>query len=160
MASGVEIERKFLLRGVPPTMRDARREPIRQGYVALDGDTEVRVRMTAKDARLTIKAGRGGVRIEEELALDKRQADALWELTEGRRVQKTRRRARLGDVEVEVDEYGGSLDGLVVAEVEFADQAASRAFEPPSWFLLEVTDDPRYSNRSLATDGLPDAGDA
>ncbi len=160
MASDIEIERKFLLRSVPATMRYARREPIRQGYLALDGDTEVRVRITPKAAVLTIKAGRGAVRTEEELTLDKRQADALWELTEGRRVQKTRRRVRVGDAEVEVDEYGGALDGLVVAEVEFADEAASRSFEPPAWFVRELTDDARYSNRSLASDGMPDDRDA
>ncbi|MGH2899603.1 MAG: CYTH domain-containing protein [Solirubrobacteraceae bacterium] len=155
MASGIEIERKFLLGALPPTMALARREPIRQGYLALDGDTEVRVRITPRRATLTIKSGRGGVRTEEELVLDARQADALWELTEGRRVQKARRRVRVGEQVVEVDEYGGALDGLVVAEVEFADEHASRGFEPPSWFDRELTDDRRYSNRSLASDGIP-----
>jgi CYTH domain-containing protein len=156
VASGVEIERKFLLDGLPPTMRYARRVPIRQGYLALDGDVEVRVRLTPKAAVLTIKGGRGGVRSEEEVVLDRRQGDALWELTEGRRVQKTRRRVRIGDAEAEIDEYSGALDGLVVAEVEFADEEAARAFEPPAWFRHEVTDDRRYANRSLATDGLPE----
>jgi len=155
VASGVEIERKFLLDGLPPTMRYARRVPIRQGYLALDGDIEVRVRLTPKAAVLTIKAGRGGVRTEEEVTLDRRQGDALWELTEGRRVQKTRRRVRIGDAEAEIDEYSGALDGLVVAEVEFADEEAARAFEPPAWFGREVTDDGRYANRGLATDGIP-----
>jgi CYTH domain-containing protein len=156
VASGVEIERKFLLDGLPPTMRYARRVPIRQGYIALDGDTEVRVRITPNAAVLTIKAGRGGVRMEEEVTLDRRQGDALWELTEGRRVQKTRRRVRIGTAEAEIDEYSGALDGLVVAEVEFADEEAARAFEPPDWFRHEVTDDGRYANRSLATDGIPE----
>jgi adenylate cyclase len=155
VTSGIEIERKFLLDGLPPTMRYARRVPIRQGYIALDGDIEVRVRLTPKAAVLTIKAGRGGVRTEEEVTLDSRRGAALWELTEGRRVQKTRRRVRIGAAEAEIDEYGGALDGLVVAEVEFADEDAARAFEPPAWFGDEVTDDGRYSNRSLATDGLP-----
>jgi adenylate cyclase len=158
VGGGIEIERKFLLTGMPATMRFARREPIRQGYLALDGDTEVRVRITPKGAVLTIKSGRGGVRTEEELALDRRQGDALWELTDGRRIQKTRRRVRVGDLVAEIDEYGGALDGLVVAEVEFGDEEASRAFDPPSWFVREVTDDPRYSNRNLATDGIPDDG--
>jgi CYTH domain-containing protein len=155
VAGGIEIERKFLLEAMPSTMRFARRQPIRQGYLALDGDTEVRVRITPQRAVLTIKSGRGGVRTEEELALDRRQGDALWELTEGRRVQKTRRRVRVGDGVVEVDEYGGALDGLLVAEVEFEDEQAARAFRPPPWFGREVTDDPRYSNRNLATDGIP-----
>lgn len=156
MASRMEIERKFLLSGLPPTMRYARREAIRQGYVALDGDTEVRVRITPEGAVLTIKSGSGGVRVEEELALDARRGESLWQLTEGRRVQKVRRRVRVGDATVEVDEYGGGLDGLVVAEVEFDDEQASRSFAAPSWFGREVTGDPRYANRSLASDGLPD----
>ncbi len=153
----MEIERKFLLDAVPPTMRFARREPIRQGYLALDGDTEVRLRITAKGAVMTIKAGRGGVRVEEEIALQTRQAEALWELTEGRRVQKSRRRVRLADTDlsVEVDEYAGALDGLVVAEVEFPDEETARGFEPPAWFGRELTDDWRYANRSLASDGMP-----
>jgi CYTH domain-containing protein len=162
MPSGIEIERKFLLHGVPAAMRFAHREPIRQGYLALDGDTEVRLRITARRAVLTIKAGRGGVRVEEEIALPTAQAEALWELTEGRRVQKARRRVRLAgagggaDLVAEVDEYAGALDGLVVAEVEFPDEAAARGFEPPTWFGRELTDDRRYANRSLASDGMPE----
>lgn len=156
MADRLEIERKFVLDALPGAMRFARREPIRQGYLALDGDTEVRVRITPRGRALTIKSGRGGTRVEEEVALGERQAEALWGLTEGRRVQKTRRRVRSGDVEVEVDEYGGPLDGLIVAEIEFADEDAARAFEPPTWLGREVTDDWRYSNRSLASDGIPD----
>jgi len=158
----MEIERKFLLSGVPPTMRFARRQPIRQGYLALDGDTEVRIRISPKGAVLTIKSGSGGVRVEEEITLQARQAEALWELTEGRRVQKTRRHVRLAgagsDAELvaEVDEYAGSLDGLVVVEVEFRDEDAAAGFEPPAWFGRELTGDRRYANRSLASDGMPE----
>ncbi|MBW3607911.1 MAG: adenylate cyclase [Actinobacteria bacterium] len=158
----MEIERKFLLSDVPPTMRLARREPIRQGYIALDGDTEVRIRISPKGSVLTIKAGRGGARLEEEIRLEAQQGEALWELTDGRRVQKTRRRVRLAspvdrpELLVEVDEYSGPLDGLVVAEVEFPDEEAARAFQPPAWFGRELTDDWRYANRSLASDGMPE----
>ena len=56
----------------------------------------------------------------------------------------------------EVDEYAGALDGLVVAEVEFADEETARGFEPPAWFGRELTDDWRYANRSLAGDGMPE----
>jgi len=162
MTSGIEIERKFLLHGVPPAMRFARRQAIRQGYLALDGDTEVRIRINQTGAALTIKSGHGGVRVEQEISLQTRQAEALWELTEGRRVQKTRRRVRLAgpaggaDLVAEVDEYSGALDGLVVAEVEFPDEESSRGFEPPAWFGRELTDDWRYANRSLASDGMPE----
>jgi CYTH domain-containing protein len=156
MTGGTEIERKFLLHGLPPQLAFARRERIRQGYIALDGDTEVRVRISSKGSRLTIKHGRGAVRVEEELALDDRQAESLWKLTEGRRLEKTRR--TMQGVEVEVDEYAGPLDGLVVAEVEFPDEDAAMDFTAPAWFERELTGDEAYSNRSLASDGLPPAG--
>jgi adenylate cyclase len=156
MDDGTEIERKFLLDALPADLRFARRQLIRQGYLALDGETEVRVRMGSEPATLTIKSGRGEVRTEEALALDARQAQALWELTEGRRLEKLRRRIRVSGAAVEVDEYQGRLAGLVVAEVEFDDEQAARAFRMPDWFVREVTGDPRYANRSLAVDGLAD----
>ncbi len=155
MAPGIEIERKFVLPALPASLAYARREPIRQGYVALDGDTEVRVRLTPKGCKLAIKHGRGSVRVEEEFAIDRRQADALWELTEGRRVQKTRRRMRVGDVEVEVDEFSGALDGLVVAEIEFDDEDAAMDFRAPEWLGREVTGEDAYSNRNLSQHGIP-----
>ncbi|CAN5536194.1 CYTH domain-containing protein [soil metagenome] len=160
MTGGTEIERKFLLHGLPPQLAFARRERIRQGYIALDGDTEVRVRISSKGSRLTIKHGRGAMRVEEELALDDRQAESLWKLTEGRRLEKTRRTMRVHgvEVEVEVDEYSGQLDGLVVAEVEFPDEDAALDFTAPAWFERELTGDEAYSNRGLASDGLPPAG--
>lgn len=155
MADGIEIERKFLLGGLPSALAFARRRAILQGYLAIDGDTEVRIRRTPAGSTLTIKRGGGEVRVEEELVLGERQADALWELTEGRRLQKARRIMRVDGLDVEVDEYAGALDGLVVAEVEFIDEASSRAFHPPAWFGRELTGDPAYANRNLAMFGLP-----
>jgi CYTH domain-containing protein len=152
-----EIERKFLLSDVPATLRLARGETIRQGYLALDGDTEVRLRTGSKAPQLTIKSGHGEVRTEVELPVQGRDAEQLWELTEGRRVEKTRRRMQIGDAEAEVDEYLGDLGGLVVVEVEFPDEQAARAFEVPRWFGRELTDERAYANRSLACDGLPSA---
>ena len=152
-----EIERKFLLDELPATLRFARGEQIRQGYLALDGDTEVRLRTGSKPPRLTIKSGRGAVRTEVELPVDGRDAPALWELTEGRRVEKTRRRMRIDGAEAEVDEYGGGLQGLVVVEVEFDDEQSARGFDPPAWFGRELTGEPAYANRTLACEGLPPA---
>jgi CYTH domain-containing protein len=160
VAAGTEIERKFLLDELPPSLAFARRKAILQGYLAVDGDTEVRVRRTADGATLTIKHGSGEVRVEEELGLDARRADALWELTNGRRLQKTRRELRVDGMLVEVDEYSGALDGLIVAEVEFDDEEAARAFMPPAWFGREVTGEAAYANRTLAVDGLPAEGPA
>jgi CYTH domain-containing protein len=156
MPVGTEIERKYLLREVPPGIEWTEILPLRQGYVALDGETEVRLRLDESSATLTVKHGGGRVRVEEEMPLDRDRAEALWELTRGRRIQKTRRRARLDDLLLEVDQYEGELEGLLVAEVEFPDRGAADRFEPPGWFGREVTEDSAYKNRSLACNGRPE----
>jgi CYTH domain-containing protein len=105
---------------------------------------------------LTIKSGGGRVRVEEEFEIDERRSASLWPLSEGRRVSKTRYRLPGGGgLTIEVDVYTGDLSGLVTAEVEFSSEAASDEFEPPEWFGRELTEDHRYSNRSLAVDGRP-----
>jgi CYTH domain-containing protein len=65
---------------------------------------------------------------------------------------------RIDGAQAEVDEYGGDLAGLVVAEVEFHDEHAAQAFTPPAWFGRELTGEVEYANRSLACNGLPRAG--
>jgi CYTH domain-containing protein len=49
---------------------------------------------------------------------------------------------------------------LSVAEVEFDTEEAADTFEPPAWFGREVTDDARFKNQRLASEGAPtDAGE-
>jgi len=84
------------------------------------------------------------------------QFEALWPLTEGRRIEKTRYEISAGQrLMIELDVYGGGLEGLVVAEVEFPTRAEAEAFDAPPWFGPDVTDDERYKNQRLATAGLP-----
>jgi adenylate cyclase len=147
----MEIERKFLLMRVPDDLPEG--EPIRQGYLAIAPDgVEVRVRDRAGKATLTVKSGPARVRVEEELEIDASRFEALWPLTEGRRIVKTRHLVELEDGVAEVDVYE---DGLLVAEVEFADEEASDGFTVPDWFGEEVTGDRRYANQALAVDGPP-----
>jgi adenylate cyclase len=154
--SGVEIERKFLVEHLPPDLDAYPRGEIEQGYVALDGGVEVRVRRYGGQAFLTVKSGGDRVRIEEEFEIDTGRFRALWPLTEGRRIQKTRYLIPVaGGRRIELDVYQGQLTGLLTAEIEFDSPAAAAAFTPPAWLGAEVTDDPRYKNKRLAITGLP-----
>jgi CYTH domain-containing protein len=116
------------------------------------------VRIRAQDDRftLTVKRGSGLVREEYEVPLEARQFEALWPATEGQRVEKCRHRIGHDTLTIELDVFGGSLAGLVLAEVEFASVEAASAFQPPAWFGAEVTTDGRYTNASLALHGPPD----
>jgi len=59
--------------------------------------------------------------------------------------------------ELDVDVYGGSLEGLITAEIEFDSEQISESFEPPGWIGAEVTGETGYTNKNLATRGIPTA---
>jgi CYTH domain-containing protein len=153
----LEIERKFLLRGKPEWLDEQPSVHIRQGYVAIvEGQTEVRLRETDRGTVLTVKRGSGEVRREEEVELAPDQFRSLWPLTEGLRVAKRRYTVPSEDLTIEVDVFEGPLRGIVMAEVEFDSEEASKAFRPPDWLGDEVTGDGRYANESLAIRGAPE----
>ncbi|MGI8803764.1 MAG: CYTH domain-containing protein [Solirubrobacteraceae bacterium] len=157
MASGSEIERKFLVVAAPGDLADHHHESIEQGYIAVEGPVEVRLRRRGGRALLTVKAGAGRIRVEEEFEIDDRRFESLWPSSDGRRITKTRYELPGdGGLTIEVDVYTGALDGLVVAEVEFDSEKAADAFEPPDWLGREITDDLRYANRALAVNGAPE----
>jgi adenylate cyclase len=149
-----EIERKYVLDETPDDLPTG--AAIRQGYLAVDGPTEVRIRSIDERCVLTVKGGHGLERAEVELDIDRDRFDALWPLTQGRQLDKTRHRVPIGDLIAEVDVYRGSLDGLVVAEVEFDSVAEAEAFEPPPWLGRDVTGESGWSNAALAAHGRPD----
>jgi CYTH domain-containing protein len=158
-----EIERKYLVDALPDAATLGPGTRIRQGYLAQDGDVEVRVRITPARSSMTVKSGRGQRRTEVDVVLTPAEAETLWALTAPRRIDKTRYVVALaasGHHEAEVDVYAGALAGLRVVEVEFPSAEAAAAFVPPAWFGREVTDDARWSNASLARFGRPEpAGD-
>ena len=116
----------------------------------------MRIRRRDGSATLTVKSAGGRTRVEEELEIDVERFARLWPLTAGRRLEKTRYEIPAGDgLTIELDVYGGSLAGLLVAEVEFDSEDAADAFYGPGWFGREVTDDSRYRNQRLAHEGAP-----
>jgi CHAD domain-containing protein/CYTH domain-containing protein len=136
----LEIERKFLLDGVPVLDKEESSAEIEQGY--LPGERVIerirRTRTNGKEELLrTIKEGAGISRLEVE---------------EGRRIRKCRHHVKDGDLTWEIDEFRDR--NLVVAEVELP--SPSTEVTTPEWLhpyiVREVTDDPAYSNYRLATD--------
>jgi CYTH domain-containing protein len=151
-----EVERKFRVAEVPDGLGAG--AGLRQGYVAIDGDVEVRVRDEDGGHTVTVKGGSGLERTEVEVPLDPDRFEELWALSGERRIEKIRHRLPLGDgLTAELDLYGGRLDGLAVVEVEFPDRATADGFTPPAWFGDELTGQAGWSNAALATHGAPSA---
>jgi adenylate cyclase len=146
---GREIERKFLVCSDAWKSEVTSEQSLRQGYLAIDGGNNVRVRTDGERAWLTIKArGEGITRPEFEYEIPAADAAPLLGLCHDRVVEKKRHLVLVGDLTWEIDEFSGDNSGLVVAEIELPDEAA--AFARPAWLGAEVTGDPRYLNSSLA----------
>ena len=120
--SGVEIERKFLVRKGDAYKRVAFScTHIQQGYIPAEGAT-VRVRVRDDHAYLTIKSrsqdgGLSRYEFEKEITLD--EASHLLRLCQGGVIDKNRYLVRSADGRHvwEVDEFFGDNAGLVMAEI-------------------------------------------
>jgi adenylate cyclase len=145
---GIEIERKFLVRG---EAWKALGKPLllRQGYLSSIPERVVRVRIEGDSAMLTIK-GRttGATRSEWEYPIPMEDATAFLDnLCEKPIIEKYRYRIDYCGLAWEVDEFLGENAGLVVAEIEL--DSEDQPFERPDWVGDEVTHDPRYYNANL-----------
>lgn len=150
--SGLEIERKFLVRKGDAYKRAAfSNSHIQQGYIPADGAT-VRVRTRDDKAYLTIKGKsvNGGMtryEFEKEITLD--EARSLLKLCKGGVVDKQRWLVKSGNHTFEVDEFFGDNAGLVMAEVELISE--DEVYEKPDFIGMEVTGDRRFYNSHLLT---------
>jgi CYTH domain-containing protein len=153
-----EIERKFLSNQLPQgLLKNAAATRIRQGYLVIEAEHELRLRQRGAQFWLTEKQGQGLKRLEQEVALDEMTFKMLWPLTVGRRLEKTRHLVMQGNHCLEIDIFSGNLEPLMLLEVEFTSLMASRSFGLPDYGLREVTEDPAYNNARLALCGLPDS---
>ena len=148
--SGMEIERKFLVKGDAYKRLARCSSHIRQGYICSGKGRTVRVRLRDDEAFLTIKGPSldGGLsRYEIETAIAPTEAEQLLRLCEPGIIDKTRYLVDSGRHVFEVDEFHGDNDGLVMAEVELG--ASDEQFLKPDFVGQEVTGDRRYYNSHL-----------
>lgn len=158
MKQQLEIERKFLVSQLPEGLLEkAVGEEIKQGYLILENQRELRIRQRDTQCWMTLKEGSGLERFEQECQIPDKQFKMLWPLTEGKRIEKTRYLVEKGGHVFEIDIFSGSLVPLLVLEVEFCSIKASQKFRVPDFVKKEVTEDKNYKNAALATCGLPES---
>lgn len=152
-APDLEIERKYLLTGLPRFGRTTRRVLIHQGWIPGEQLQErlrsVREGRTTRYFR-TVKLGRGVRRVEVEEETTPEVFRRLWGLTHGRRVRKRRFIVQEEGHTWEVDQF---LDReLVLAEVELPSEETLVTLPPWLEPLLvrEVTGEDAFVNVNLA----------
>lgn len=148
--AGLEIERKFLVKGDGYKQLAFDSSRIKQGYICSERGRTVRVRIRDSRGYLTIKgpSENGGLsryEFEKEITLD--EATQLMALCEPGIIDKRRYLVKSGSHTFEVDEFYGENEGLVMAEVELGSEDES--YEKPDFIGEEVTGDRRYYNSQL-----------
>jgi CHAD domain-containing protein/CYTH domain-containing protein len=150
---GQEIERKFLLSGLPAAARGAVRQEIDQGWLP-GSHLRERLRRVSRASNIefyrTVKMGKGIRRLEVEESTNRRFFETVWPLTEGCRVHKRRYVVPAGELAWEIDEF---LDReLFLAEIELPTE--DHPVEVPEWLapfvVREVTGESIYVNLHLA----------
>lgn len=146
-----ETERKFLVRNDSYKQQAYIQKRITQGYLSSVPERTVRVRTKGDQGFLTIKGKSnesGTSRMEWEKEISVADAEQLLALCEKGVIDKIRHEVKVGNHVYEVDEFFGDNAGLVVAEIELADE--NEEFTKPEWLGEEVTGTERYYNAYLS----------
>jgi len=146
----IEIERKFLVKTTPFHLAKKSLR-IRQGYIVNDQKQVIRVREKGNQYFLTLKGNNIGIsRLEFDFPISKEDADELIKhFCQTAIIDKTRHYVEHNGHTWEVDEFHGSNDGLIVAEIEL--ETEDETFDIPDWIGEEVTPEEKYYNMNLAT---------
>ena len=142
----MEIERKFLIKELPDLSKYEFLE-IEQGY--LSTNPVVRIRKKNDKYILTYKGSGLFAREEIEANLTKEAYEHLSTKIDGYLITKKRYLIPLDPYTSELDVFEGHMDGLIMAEVEFPSVEEANAFNPPTWFGEDVTEDKRYHNSNM-----------
>ena len=147
----LEIERKFLVRSNDFKTLAFAKNNIAQGYLNSNPERTVRIRIKGESGFITVK-GKGNesgtTRFEWEKEIPLAEAKSLLALCEKGAISKIRYEVKVGLHIVEVDEFFGDNEGLIVAEIELKDE--NETFEKPNWLGEEVTNSSQYYNSALS----------
>jgi len=126
-----------------------------QFYVFAEPDRSARVRIRGDgQAAITLKFGDHGRHREEfEYPVPLADAEEMRAFAAGRVIEKTRYHVPWRGYVYEVDVFEGDLAGLVVVELETADEVGDA--DLPPWLGREITGESAYYNSSLALYGKP-----
>ncbi len=148
-----EIEHKYLLSAVPPEIRETASEEIHQGWLPGTALQERLRAVCGSDGEhyyRCVGAGSGSERLDLTEETTKELFQALWSLTEGKRLAKRRYRRLEGNLVWEVDEFRDR--DLILAEVGVP--VARKRVPLPAWLrplvVRDVTREPAYLGVNLA----------
>lgn len=150
----MEIERKWLIdiNNIPYNLNDYDHLDIEQAYISFNPTIRIRKILNNNEYFLTIKSSSkdGGLsRQEYEINITEDEYNNLLQKREGIVLEKTRYIVK-DSYTLEIDIFHNEYDGLAYMEIEFDSIEQAKSYKAPNWVVRELTNDPKYSNASLA----------
>ena len=148
-----EVERKFLLATLPPG--SVFQAAITDHYIL---NTTLRLRKMQTEHDVVFKLGQKirvhphetRVILHTSMYLSEAEYTLLAATLPSQLLEKRRFRFQGGTIPMAIDQFQGSLEGLVLAEVDFGPDGNPSSLPIPSFALAEVTDDDRCTGGRLA----------
>ncbi len=149
-----EIELTFLVKTLPLGFENSLQKEMLDIYIPASSEHPVlRVRKSGDVYEITKKEPISGndssYQLETTIPLNVEEFEYV-QLLPGKRVEKTRYFYEEFGTQYEIDVFGGSLKGLVLADVEFGSLKARDAFSMPDWCLADVTQEKYIAGGVLA----------
>lgn len=138
-----EFERTFLPSHLPDEVLLGECFEMLDIYLPLSAEhPHLRVRQKGNQFEITkstvVEAGDSSHQFENTIPLTLEEFNDLKEL-KGKRVYKKRYLYTEAGFSYEIDVFKGDLEGLVLVDIEFKTKEEKDAYVPPSWVLIEVT---------------------
>ncbi len=155
-----EIERTYLLKYIPPTVKSCKFADYRDLYIPFSAlHPRLRLRKRGQDYELTKKVAIDeldrSVQKEMTITLDSAEYDELA-TTRGKEIVKRRFFLPVEGKIAEIDIFQGQLLGLVLADFEFVDNQERDNFVAPDFCLAEVTQETFIAGGMLAGKSFQD----
>jgi adenylate cyclase len=139
----IELEKTYLAKELPIGLGDCEHKEIIDIYLPKESEHPVlrlrkngdRYEMTKKEP---VKGNDSSKQLEQTIVLKKDEFEALQKVP-GKRVAKERYLYPYQGVMAEIDVFKEDLQGLVIVDVEFEEEAKKDTFQIPDFCLLDVT---------------------
>lgn len=147
--STIEIERRFLLKNDDWRVLASEAELLQQGYISVEKECTIRVRIVNEQAWLTLKGYISDTtRSEFEYPIPLADAQHMMATLCPFKVEKKRYRVDFEGFCYEIDEFFGENAPLILAELELPTENTD--FPKPNWLGEEITSDGRFTNAYLS----------
>jgi adenylate cyclase len=149
----LELERTYLLKAIPEWLSAYPHKDLLDIYIPLESDHAlIRIRkhgdsMVIMKKELTHPWDLSSME-ESVIHLTMEEFDALQQVP-GKRIHKHRYYVPYQGLTIEIDVFQENLQWLIMADVEFSDEATKENFQMPDFCLTEITQDVTFAGGLL-----------